>query len=458
MSQRWPGGVVRAIPVTPTGPFQTGTAPGIWTVEQANYWLKQGLWPIAGNSITQLMATLATGNFGGGYNLALDTAGNAYLVGATNISGANSVNIFKFNSTGTLLWQKSFTAPLSGTIDPFGFGIDNSRNVYLVATYSQSPVRSLIMKIDTDGNLVWQRLLSVGATTISCTGLAVDSSGNSYVGGYVQVNNAAILIKYDTNGTLVWQNITAPSSGYTLTDIALDTSGNIYASGIVSGNGIVTFKFNSSGTIQWVRNLSNGNYGSGVAVDTSGNAYTVGWSNQISNYGVILAKYDTSGTLQWQKRLGSLSGDRSLSVCLDTSGNPYILGYVGTGNSPYSIARYDPSGTLQWQRTLDTGGPGNGGIAIDVQGNVVVCCAAKPSGASSSNTLFFTRLPSDGSKTGTRTVGSTTVVYSSSGLQDNTATLSTSSPTTTTQSGGATDAAGSSTLSTLSITPSVVTI
>ena len=457
MSQRWPGGIVRSTPVTPTGPFQMGTAPGMWTVEQANYWLKQGLWPIAGNTITQLMATLATGNYGGGYNLALDPAGNAYLIGATNISGSNSVSIFKFDKGGTLLWQKGFPSP-SGTIDPYGFGIDSSNNVYLVATYAQSPTRSMLMKIDTNGNLVWQRLLSVpGNTTISCTGLAVDSSGNSYVGGYIQNNNTAILIKYDTNGTLVWQNITAPSSGYTITSVALDTSGNIYACGLISGSQITTFKFNSSGTIQWVRNL-NGSYANSNAVDASGNVYTLGWSNTVSNIGLILVKYDTNGNFQWQKRLSALTGDRSARVCLDTSGNPYILGYLGTGNNPYIIARYNPSGTLQWQNTLDTGGPGPGGIAIDAVGNIVVCIHAKPSGAPGTNTVFFARLPADGTKTGTRTVGSTTVVYSGSSSADNTATLTASSPTTTTQSGPAADAAGTSTLSSLSITPSVVTI
>lgn len=457
MSDRWPGGIVRATPVAPTGPFQAGTAPGVWTMEQAAYWTKQGLWPTAGNTITQLMATLATGNFGGGYNLALDTSGNAYLIGATNISGSNSVSIFKFNKSGTLLWQKGFASP-SGTIDPVGFGIDGSSNVYLVATYAQAPVRTMLMKIDTDGNLVWQRLLSIpGNTTISCTGLAVDSAGNSYVGGYIQNNNTAILIKYGTNGTLVWQNITAPSSGYTITSVALDASGNIYASGLTNGTQLTTFKFNSSGTIQWVRNL-NGGYASSIAVDASANVYTLGWSNTISNVGIILAKYDTNGALQWQKRLGSSNNDRSTRVCLDTSGNPYVLGYIGTGNFPYIVARYNPSGTLQWQNTLDTGGPGNGGIAIDAVGNVVVCTHAKPSGASGTNTVFFARLPADGTKTGTRTVGSTTVVYSTSAAADNTATLTASSPSTTTQSGPAADAAGSSTLSSLSITPSVVTI
>jgi hypothetical protein len=49
MSNRWPGGLIRKTPVTPAGPFQNGAAPGVWTLAEAAFWTKQGLWPIAGN-------------------------------------------------------------------------------------------------------------------------------------------------------------------------------------------------------------------------------------------------------------------------------------------------------------------------------------------------------------------------------------------------------------------------
>lgn len=49
MSQRWPGGLIKPTPITPTGPYQNGSASGVWTLDQMEYWLQQGLWPIAGN-------------------------------------------------------------------------------------------------------------------------------------------------------------------------------------------------------------------------------------------------------------------------------------------------------------------------------------------------------------------------------------------------------------------------
>jgi len=54
--KNWPGGFIQPIPPTPAGPYQDGAAPGVWTLDQAAYWLKQGLWPIAGNSQRGLFA------------------------------------------------------------------------------------------------------------------------------------------------------------------------------------------------------------------------------------------------------------------------------------------------------------------------------------------------------------------------------------------------------------------
>lgn len=47
----WNAGIIRPIPVAPTGPYETDTASGIWTLDQVTYWQKQGLWPTAGNPL-----------------------------------------------------------------------------------------------------------------------------------------------------------------------------------------------------------------------------------------------------------------------------------------------------------------------------------------------------------------------------------------------------------------------
>jgi hypothetical protein len=43
------GGIITKNPTTPTGPYQNGAASGVWTMDQAAEYTKQGVWPIAGN-------------------------------------------------------------------------------------------------------------------------------------------------------------------------------------------------------------------------------------------------------------------------------------------------------------------------------------------------------------------------------------------------------------------------
>lgn len=50
MSTKYPGGLISKTPPVPAGPFENGAAPGIWTLEQQAAYVKQGIWPIAGNT------------------------------------------------------------------------------------------------------------------------------------------------------------------------------------------------------------------------------------------------------------------------------------------------------------------------------------------------------------------------------------------------------------------------
>lgn len=49
MSKQYPGGLITKTPVVPSGPYQTSTASGIWTLDQQAAYAKLGQWPTAGN-------------------------------------------------------------------------------------------------------------------------------------------------------------------------------------------------------------------------------------------------------------------------------------------------------------------------------------------------------------------------------------------------------------------------
>jgi len=62
MSQKYPGGIITKNPTAPAGPYQCGAAPGIWTLDQVAGYVKQGIWPTAGNILPTCSQTYVGNN------------------------------------------------------------------------------------------------------------------------------------------------------------------------------------------------------------------------------------------------------------------------------------------------------------------------------------------------------------------------------------------------------------
>ena len=120
------------------------------------------------------------------------------------------------------------------------------------------------------------------------------------------------------------------------------------------------------------------------------------------------------------------------------------------------IAKYNTSGTIQWQRSLGSTAESSGlHIAINSLGDIYVSGFTEVSGPRS---FLFAKLPSDGSRTGTYTVGGYSFTYAASTLTDAAGTLSSlslsltdSTPSLTTTASTLTDAASTFTSTVTSI-------
>ena len=96
---KWNAGIIRPVPVAPTGPYQNSSAPGVWTVDQQAYWQKQGLWPTPGN--------IDPSSF-------IENLFSTYLY--TGTSGSNTItNGINLSVNGGLVWVKSRSGASSGS-------------------------------------------------------------------------------------------------------------------------------------------------------------------------------------------------------------------------------------------------------------------------------------------------------------------------------------------------------
>jgi hypothetical protein len=135
--QNWPGGVINKTPPTPSGPYEDSMASGVWTLQQAADYVKQGNWPTAGNTnpdvfIENLFQTwLYTGN-GSTQTITngVDLAGKGGLVWIKSRGLANDHYLFDTNRGANKRIESNTTDPevtATTTLSAFnanGFSLD----------------------------------------------------------------------------------------------------------------------------------------------------------------------------------------------------------------------------------------------------------------------------------------------------------------------------------------------
>jgi alpha-tubulin suppressor-like RCC1 family protein len=311
MSTRYPGGLIRKTPPTITPPVggEGGSAPGVWTLEQASYYTKQGTWP---------KQVFTKQLWGSGYNA------DGYIGDNTGISRSSAVQVG--SDTTWLTANSSYTfsngALSTGAIYSWG----NNQNGYLgignvtskssptqigaLTNWSQNIVNGFYhsLAVKTDGTL-W----SWGWSTKGQLGTNFQgASGGDGISSPVQVGSltnwskvgctfyGSLAIK--TDGTLwSWGDNTYGDLG--LND-RVDRSSPVQVGALtnwalVSGTESSAFAIKTDGSLwAWGRN-SNGQLGQNDLTDRSSPVQIgalTNWS-KIATGGRHLLAVKTDGTL-----------------------------------------------------------------------------------------------------------------------------------------------------------------
>ncbi|MBI5772128.1 MAG: SBBP repeat-containing protein [Verrucomicrobia bacterium] len=343
-------------------------------------------------------------NFDLAQAIAVDSAGNVVVTGATASSGDDFDYVtVKYLADGTPLWTNYFIGQVGGWDVASAIAVDSADNVfvtgYSVGSYTGNDYATI--KYLADGTPVWTNRYNTAWTNFASVtingddgarAITVDSAGNVFVTGYSSSTNNTYLydyatIKYRADGTPLWTNrYNGPDdSGDGANSIAVDSAGNAFVAGISKGD-YVTIKYLADGTPAWTNRYNGPGNGddtaNALAVDSAGNVFVTGESigsgTAGSDYATI--KYLADGTPAWTNRYSGQTngGDLARALAVDSAGNVVVTGYSdrgdGTSNN-YVTIKYLANGTPAWTNLYN--GPGNGydnayALAVDRAGNVFV--------------------------------------------------------------------------------------
>jgi MYXO-CTERM domain-containing protein len=323
-------------------------------------------------------ATYIGGDHGAyGYAITVDSAGSAYVVGATDstdfpatggfqrsLAGGLDAFVVKLAPTGSALTYATY---LGGSSDETGYGValDAAGEAFVTGTTSSSDLRThtgvqptfggvadaFLAKLDASGDkLVYATFLG-GSQEDEARGVAVDASGAAYVAGFTSspdfataapfqaLENGAVnafVAKVDpSGGSLAYATYLGGSEVDMAGAIAVDGAGAAYVTGSTT-----SFDFPTKAAYQH------------APASVSGGATA------------FVTKLDATGAaLVYSTYLGGTGGDVAHAVAVTAAGDAVVAGATGstdfpTLNAPQATnnARANPGGTNAFVTELDATG------------------------------------------------------------------------------------------------------
>lgn len=269
---------------------------------------------------------------GGGGNinfLTVDSSDNVIAAGDYNDGARTSGSLMKLDSSGNAIWHR--IAYGSYSYNSFRQSdIDSSGNIYVVGKISVSPYDvGVVMKFNSSGTLQWQRQTSGDAGTYH-NAVCASPSGDVFVGGNCRDTGGytnAILMQFNTSGAAQWLTTQGfpksnhPSGGYTSMQYSDEGSGYVYICGYEKANtsdaDALTFKKIQANSVPvFTRKLSIAPaqlYAGRIALDSNNNAYISCHERTYPLYPVSFrtgyVKYSSDGVFDFARQLTGYTGN-----------------------------------------------------------------------------------------------------------------------------------------------------
>ncbi|WP_435354645.1 3-coathanger stack domain-containing protein [Emticicia sp. SJ17W-69] len=297
----------------------------------------------------------------------------------TGNEGYYDIWVFKINGSGDIIWQKTFGGDnweISKGIDKTSdgnfviVGETNSDNGDLLGSNLHKFYGRIIgtdiwvIKIDTNGNIIWQTCLG-GTEYERGAAIHASSSGNLYVTGHSDSydgdlnwtygSNDAWVVKLNENGNILWQKQIGGWSDDIPQGIAESASGDVVVTGYTFspsvfsvenhgygyGDCFISKLDKNNGNVLWTKLLGGTWHEEGfkislcpdgelllMATSNSTDGDVVGGFREVGimrNSGAWLIKMAENGDITWQKPFGSNNNYNQIGKAIFTNSQEFVF-------------------------------------------------------------------------------------------------------------------------------------
>jgi hypothetical protein len=308
---------------------------------------------------SSLFTTVFIGNSGVS---TVETHDNSLLICGNTYS--DSLLVYKISKYGDLIWRKAFL--VNGSLQAAGVVETSEQEIFITCSSNLFGTHKdmTLAKLESNGDTIWTKKF-VQPRSVRGVSIIETLDGNLIMAGNSESSADHLfpnisLVKVDTDGNSVWQKLLEFPGDQSARSIIELRNGDLLLTGSqalpAEPGTLLLVCLDSSGNIKWNRALGPFNkFGCSTVEVENGDLITCGYSRRqaISEFDLLIVRTDISGNVIWEKVIGDTTySEMGRVLRLNSDGDLIVCGTrirhapsTGTDNM---VLLFNPDGDLIW--------------------------------------------------------------------------------------------------------------
>jgi len=294
--------------------------------------------------------------------VAMDVDGSVVVLGyAYEPNVGHRIVLQRYDADGLLQWSRIYPDLLGHMIRDLHLEPDGSAVFTSPGRDDEQELFLGVTKVDAQGELIWQHRTFTNLTGFGVTlpGLDRDSDGNWCAYGNLS-DHRTLLVKLDPEGEFLWENTILPGEEFEYTtDLVFGTDGGVFVAGAQLWDFNKITRFSAAGDSLWTGLVPAEVFPSNIlaaAMPDGGAVFTDNSEMEVLGIPATFTwRMDVDGNILWQGRYPEPLVNYSVEVAemlVTGDERTIVLGTAGSTDPNFHAQCFDAQGQELWVTTL----------------------------------------------------------------------------------------------------------